>query len=233
MEKIGRILRFRITQTIRILKRMEYIEKLSIFYDTEFQKIEFEYPELLTTPYSDEQVLLGLQTLDDKTLWKVYQKSLPEVERMVNGMNGNTQDAQDVFQTAVMILIEKINQGKFNKESGIHTYLYKIAKNVWKNELRSSYRNKILVYDRNDLESMRGEIIELGGSIKIEYPEDYDIIRNGLMGLSISCNLLIEAWLYSGEKWDIIAEKLNYANAAVASNQKYKCLNQLKKKIKY
>lgn len=228
MEEIGRIMRFRITQTIRILKRMEYIEKLSILNESEIQKIESEAPDLLTTPYSDEQVLLGLVTLNNRTLCKVYQKSYPEVERMVKGLNGNTQDAEDVFQTAVMILIEKINQGKFNNVSGIHTYLYDIAKKVWKNELRSSYRNKTLVYDRTDVD--RGEVIELGGGVKIEYPDDFEIIKEWLRGLSGTCKILIEAWLYKGEKWDVIAKKLNYANAAVASNQKYKCLEQLRKK---
>jgi len=228
-----KLLYSRILQTIRILKRKDYIDRISSLIEDNFLDIIFGDPELLATPYSDKQVLLGLKTLNNIALSKVYKKSYPEVERMVKRYYGNTMDAEDVFQVAVMILIEKINLGVFNDESRINTYLYKIAYYVWMNELKSGYRNKILVYDRTDLESMRGEITEFEGSIKIEYPEDFDIIREGLRGLSVTCNLLIEAWLYSGEKWDIIAEKLKYANAAVASNQKYKCLQQLKKKIKY
>jgi RNA polymerase sigma factor (sigma-70 family) len=215
----------RISDTIRIIKRKENIEKLSILNDREFQKTEFEYPELLNTPYSDKQVFLGLQTLNDKTLRKVYQKSFPEVERMVKNYHGNTMDAEDVFQTALMILIEKIDQGKFNDESTIYTYLYKIALYVWMNELRSGYRNKILVYDRTDENYTDGL-----GSINIEYPEDFNDISEGLENLSPTCKILIEAWLYRNEKWEVIAKEQNYKNAAVASNQKYKCLEQLRKK---
>jgi len=86
-----------------------------------------------------------------------------------------------------------------------------------------------LVYDRFDKDYMNDEYIYRGEGIKIEYPDEFDIIKKWLKGLSERCIKLIEAWLYKGEEdWTVIAEELNYANAATASNQRYKCFEKLK-----
>jgi len=231
----------RIKDTIRILKRISYKEKISILTDTEFQKIEIQYPGLLTTPYSDEQIFLGLITLNNNALWKIYKKSFPEVERMVKNNFGNSQDAEDIFQEALEILTEKVNQGLFDeKTASIHTYLYEIADKLWKNELKSSYRKKIEVDSRlveeenedndedNDENSFRVVNIRKYDKDNIEYPEDFDTIEKCLNELSDSCRNLIDKWLYEGKTWEEIAKENNYANAATASQQKYKCMVKFK-----
>lgn len=231
----------RIRDTIRILKRISYKEKISILTDTEFQKIEIQYPGLSTTPYSDKQIFLGLITLNDKAIWKIYQESLPEVERMVKKFFGNSQDAEDVFQDALVTLVEKVKMGLFDDTTAsINTYLYEIAKRKWMNELKLSYRKNIevdsrLVEEENeDNDEDNDEYIFQSVSIReynkdnIEYPEDFDTIEKCLNELSDSCRNLIDKWFYEGKTWEDIAKENNYANAATASQQKYKCMVKFK-----
>jgi len=231
----------RIKDTIRILKRISYKEKISILTETEFKKIEIEYPELLSTPYSDEQIFLGLTTLDNDALREIYDKSFPAVERMVKKYFGNSQDAKDVFQDALIILLEKVKQGLFDEtKASINTYLYEIAKRKWMNKLKSSYRKNIEVDSRlveeeneendedNDENCFRVVNIRKYDKDNIEYPEDFDTIEKCLNELSDSCRNLIDKWLYEGKTWEEIAKENNYANAATASQQKYKCMVKFK-----
>src|SRR6476469_8330236 len=53
---------------------------------------------------------------------------------------GSEDDAADIFQEAVLILIEKIKTGKFRQESSIKTFLVGIARNLWLFEKRTRER---------------------------------------------------------------------------------------------
>lgn len=45
--------------------------------------------------------------------------------------NGNEEDAKDIFQDALFIIIEKIHNNDFVLQGTLSTYLFAICKNLW------------------------------------------------------------------------------------------------------
>jgi len=62
-------------------------------------------------------------------------------------------------------------------------------------------------------------------------PENIDDITNAIENLGNPCKQLLELFYYRNESWDNIAELLGYASAGSARNQKYKCLERLRKQL--
>jgi len=45
------------------------------------------------------------------------------------------------------------------------------------------------------------------------------------------CKALLESFYFNQLSWEAIAEKFGYSNAASARNQKYKCLERIRKEL--
>ena len=91
---------------------------------------------------SDNQLLEMLLSSDDdevnKGLRLVYVDYFPLVNSLVTSNSGTSENAADVFQEAVIVLVRQLRHGKFEGRSSIKGFLYGIARNIWLNELRKS-----------------------------------------------------------------------------------------------
>lgn len=233
MKRFRSILEFRIAQTLRIQWRIIYSELLSSIIKEEsgkFKKTKLRpiiFPDL-----SEEETIFGLITLNDSTLRDICNKSLPEIERRIIFEGGSLEDAEDVFQMALMILTEKVRQGRYNEKSTIYTYLYSIADKIWKNEKKKlGRRNKTFVYEEQDQFEKIGGTIEKGGMIDIEKPEGFEKIQKEVDMLPENCKRIVEKFYYEELDMETIAKSLGYANTASLRNQKSKCLKKLKEKL--
>ena len=61
----------------------------------------------------------------------LYKETLPKVRNMVLKNNGNQEEANDIFQDAVLILFKQVRNGSFNTSYEMEGYIYTIAKNLW------------------------------------------------------------------------------------------------------
>lgn len=57
------------------------------------------------------------------------------IKLMVSRMGGDTEDASDIFQDGLMIMLEKIDDRNFALTCRLKTYLYCICENLWKDVL--------------------------------------------------------------------------------------------------
>lgn len=62
-------------------------------------------------------------------------------------------------------------------------------------------------------------------------PDIFDTVRTTIETLGDPCKQLLECFYYKNMNWDEIASKLGYSNAASARNQKYKCLERIRKTV--
>jgi len=67
---------------------------------------------------------------------ELYKKVLPKVKNYILKNNGNNEDAQDMFQDAVVSFFHVVKAKKFDKTKDIDGYIYTIAKNAWINKAR-------------------------------------------------------------------------------------------------
>ena len=89
---------------------------------------------------NDDQIIEILRTSKrGKALDKLY-RYYPKVENMIRSNGGEKQDAQDLFQEALIIFCKKITDSQFALTASINTYVYSICKILWLKELKKKQR---------------------------------------------------------------------------------------------
>src|SRR5689334_17553065 len=92
---------------------------------------------------TDKQIIEFLRNNKyQKAVNKLYDV-LSTVKNYIRSNNGTTDDAEDIFQDALVVLYKNVQSNSFALTVPLKTYLLAIVKNLWWQELRR--RNKIPV----------------------------------------------------------------------------------------
>ena len=193
----------------------------SRFFNEEDQKHEGEF--LPDTPQEQESEIDKLKRFDRETFENLYRFHFPWIARSIIKEGGDKQIARDVFQNALIVMLERIHSDDFKLTCISGTYLNSVSINIWRNLRRKSAQKAIEVeisdYDCNYTQTIRFE----------EIPEEYDRVASILEKIEDPCKSLLENFYLKGLSWDAIAEKMGYASAGSARNQKYKCIERIKR----
>lgn len=173
---------------------------------------------------TDKALILLLSKGDRQAFALLYKKYYKMVEYFILKNSGNKADAQDVFQDALVVFYEKTLSSSFQLTSTIKTFLYAIARNIWLKKIR----DQKLQLATKDFE----QVIALEENNTVEVQEAKFIqIENALTQLGVKCREIIVKFYFYKKKMTEIAEELAYTNADNVKNQKYKCMQQLKKLV--
>ena len=97
---------------------------------------------------TQQQIIEGITTGDKKTLTAFYTHNFPAVKAYVQLNKGKLEDAEDVFQEALVLIYQKLNEGELQLRTSIHAYCFGICKNIWRNRLKA---NKLVYGDIPEL----------------------------------------------------------------------------------
>ena len=100
---------------------------------------------------SDEDYLAGLIRQDEKVLRAIYQNYAGRISHYILQKGGSPEDAKDVFQDALMIILEKVQSPDFKLTSSFYTYLFGVNKLLWYNLSRKKSRKDVTMPDDNTL----------------------------------------------------------------------------------
>lgn len=172
----------------------------------------------------EKELLKGLALGDKKAVETIYKENYNMVQGLIINNNGSTQEAKDVFQEAMIVLLEKARSGNFELNCQIKTYIYSVCRRIWLKRLQQFNR-------------YTGEIEGVVGSVPVEEDvEEYEkrdqefvMMEKAIGSLGEPCKGLIEAFYIQKRSMQDIASQFGYTNADNAKNQKYKCLMRLKK----
>ncbi|GAA0541671.1 RNA polymerase sigma factor [Chitinophaga japonensis] len=172
----------------------------------------------------DRGLLEGLAQHDDKALKTIYLDNYPVILRMVLQNNGSEDDAKDLFQEAMIVLYEKVQEGNFDLYSKLKTFLYAVCRHLWLKKLQGNTWQTTLP---EELEAT----LPLEDSLEQHEKKDaqFRVMEQALGSLGEPCKTLLEDYYLRKLSMQEIAEKFGYTNAENAKNQKYKCLMRLKK----
>jgi RNA polymerase sigma factor (sigma-70 family) len=137
--------------------------------------------------------------------------------------NGNKTDAEDVFQDTMLVLYKNVQQENFELTCSIKTYLYSIIRNLWLKELKKKNKSTSI----HDYEKFVK--VDDDETVLVEKNEQLNTIENAMQLLGENCRKILQLFYFEKHNMEQIAVELNYTNADNAKNQKYKCLQQLKK----
>ena len=176
-------------------------------------------------PENKEQELLkGLASGDNKAIETIYKDNFNMVQSLIINNNGSAQEAKDIFQEAIIVLLEKSRSANFELNCQIKTYLYSVSRRLWLKRLQQSNRYT------NEVESAVGTVTVEDDVEEHEKRDlEFELMEKAITSLGEPCKSLIEAFYIQRRNMQDIAAQFGYTNADNAKNQKYKCLMRLKK----
>lgn len=134
---------------------------------------------------------------------------------------GKRHNAKDVYQGALLVLIEKISTPDFILTCSVHSYLYGICHNLSKEYFRKKdrYIVNLPVDSEND--------IDLSGVDEIiERERKYQALDEVLLKIGQKCIDILHLFYHDELQMSTIAEKLGFKSENSAKTQKYKCLEK-------
>lgn len=168
----------------------------------------------------------ALRSRDNAAYKLLYSFYYPGIEKFVKRNNGTSADAQDIFQETIIVLLEKVPKEDFVLTSSIKTYITAIAHNLWLKRLRDASRvNRLeLNYELEDMTLAEWELQE-------EKMAQRNLLQRIFERLTRHCVIFLTKTFLSGASREQLMEEMGYRNSHTFDNQKYKCLEQARKKI--
>jgi len=172
---------------------------------------------------TDQAIIQRIKQRDEATLAGIYKEVYPMVLKHITQHSGSKEDAQDVFQDAFYLLIKKCERNDFVLSSQISTFLVGISKNLWLKKLtqkeidRAAYRTELTLLTDDDFGQEEQHLARVRR------------MNFALTALGEPCKAILVNYYYLKQTMQEIAAAFHYTNAENAKNQKYKCLQRLKK----
>jgi len=171
------------------------------------------------TKYTDQQILDSLKHRENHVVSYISKKFLPMIKHMLRELSWDDEDAEDIFQEALIIIIKKIDANEFKLTAKFSTYLYAVCKNLL--EYR---RRKKAVEDRYLIRKTE-TTFEENFSEEYDRKYQYKIYKHYFAKLGSSCqNILNMYWLDMPIKE--IAQKVGSTEGYVRK-KKYECKKRL------
>ena len=89
--------------------------------------------------------LYALVKGDSSEIKIIYKKCFPMVRKFILQNKGNKQDAEDIFQMALLQLAVRYKKEKFTIHSSFEAYLFTVCKNLWRRELNKSKNCRLVL----------------------------------------------------------------------------------------
>jgi RNA polymerase sigma factor (sigma-70 family) len=172
---------------------------------------------------TDDILLEQLRNEDSASFQLLYKFYFPSVAAYVKQNMGNIEDAEDIFQEAILVLLQKVRHPDFILTSALKTYLYAIAKNLW---LKRLGKNKIILAGELVDDLIESETFSV--EIKPEKTKE-EKIAHWLTKITANCQRILKAIFYYQEPIASVMKKMRWKNKHTAANQQYKCIQQVKK----
>lgn len=168
-------------------------------------------------------ILKDLKGENNRAFGQMYQSYFGMVNYFITQNNGQTSDAEDVFQDTMVVLIEKLRYDNFQLTASIKTYIMAIAKNIWLKRLRD-HRKAI------DIETLYEDSFMQEISASIEIEKSYtDKLENYIHKITNHCKGLIHDIFFNQKPITQIQKEYGYTNIHNAQNQKHKCIEQIRR----
>ena len=148
----------------------------------------------------------------------LYKKAFPLVARYVSRMGGNLEEAQDIFQDALVIYYEKVVSAQGEIIVNEKAYLLGIAKKLWLQRFKADSKNLPL----NDFDTEVEPDEQLATDKLIQYLET----------AGKKCMQLLRAYYYDRLPVIEVARLLGYSGTHSATVAKYKCLEKVRETVK-
>lgn len=173
---------------------------------------------------TDEAIIEGIRRSDERALAHLYKLYFPMVAHLVMSNSGTDDEAKDIYQEGVIVFYEKIRDNSLELTCQIKTYLYSVCRRLWLKRLGEKGRYLTRLDDSEGVVPVEEETNQ-----HEEQERQFGVMGDSLQQLGEPCRSLLEAFYIRLQNMQDITEQFGYTNSDTTKNQKYKCLQRLKK----
>ena len=172
----------------------------------------------------DDKIIQAIKKGEDgKVFEQLYTFSFPKIKAMVRKSGGKIEDAEDVFQEAVITFMKQVLLNKYVHQKEIDAYVYVVARHHWYGLIK---KNKSFVFDESQFDDLSEEP---SGFVAMRNEERDNLVMTMFNQLGEKCKELLQLTIYEGLSLKEIAEKTGYSNTDTVKTKNYKCKQRLVK----
>ncbi|MBS1754530.1 MAG: sigma-70 family RNA polymerase sigma factor [Bacteroidetes bacterium] len=146
------------------------------------------------------------------------------IQSLILNNNGNSDEARDIFQEAMIVVYEKAISGSFELHCQLKTYIYSVCRRLWLKRLQQLQRYGSLVENVEETVTVDEDL-----EVHEKHNADFIMMEEAMNKIGEPCKSLLDAYYIQKKNMQEIAVDFGYTNADNAKTQKYKCLVRLKK----
>ncbi|AXT58011.1 sigma-70 family RNA polymerase sigma factor [Aquimarina sp. AD1] len=163
----------------------------------------------------NQYIVEGIITGNNDVLKSFYKKNLPAVRKIILKYQGTTEDVEDVFQEAMILVYHKLRTGDLELHQSIHAYFIGVCKNIWKNQSR---KKRMLEYSEPIVQKAEDNDVSLYD--KITNRDQEEVFYRHITKLTDSSRLVLGLF-FEGKSMRDIANSTGYTEGYT---RKKKCM---------
>lgn len=175
---------------------------------------------------SDKILIEGILKQDQKIIVEIYNTFFPSVRQFIYLNNGSLEDAKDIFNDAIVVILLKARENTLDVKCSLKTYVYAICRNMWLKKVKSP-SGDLIPYDEIEDTILAAEVTE---DAFLDFNHGKLLFQKHLIKMPVTCKEIIEAFL-EGKSFKEITEEMNFENESYARKRKYRCIKMLIKRI--
>lgn len=168
--------------------------------------------------------LRALLEQDMAGIERIYLDFGGRVAAFIKKNGGNTHDAKDVMQDALLVIWNKAAEPGFELTKGFYPYLIAICRNIWLRKKKKKDNNTVT------LNGLEGFTTEQSFVEALEQNERQYLFAEHLSRQDKSCQRILKLF-FQGKSMRFIAEALGIETEHAARNRKYRCQKKLESNI--
>jgi RNA polymerase sigma factor (sigma-70 family) len=175
--------------------------------------------------HSDQYLIDGLVSNDSKIVAQIYKNHAPKIYNWVQQNNGNLEQAQDLFQDALIDIFRKASHEGFTLTCPFDAFLFVVCRNKWFSSLKKDAKMRVTNMGDNEYIVAQADAAEV-----MNYENKYILLIEQLEKLGDGCKDLLKlSW--GGLNMEAVAEKLNTTYAYIRK-KKSLCMAKLVTMVK-
>jgi len=149
---------------------------------------------------------------------RLYLQAFPAVARYISRKGGTLEEAQDIFQEALLAYYEKVVIDQFEPQSSHRAYILGIARNLWLKAQEKSIRTES-ISDLDLSETSVGQPIS-------------EKLLSFLQQAGKKCMDVLQSFYYEKLSMREVSARFGFRSERSATVQKYKCLEKVREQVK-
>ena|ERR1035437_1159297 len=178
--------------------------------------------------YTTLDLLNGILRNDTIILQFIYKNFYSKINFFIKKNSGDDDDANDVFQEAIIIIFRKLKANELVLDCTFETYLYSVCRFLWLKQLDKRKVEKEKIKDNHEYNE---DLYDDGLEKVADLNERYKLYQKHFTNLGKDCQKVLQLY-FDKVPLKNIAQIMGFKSEKYAKKRKFKCKEYLIKSIK-